>query len=86
MPELNKDVIGKEYPAFEMDTNVHDSIYYALATNDPNPWYINGAREGGIIVPPMFAVRYGTGCMAGAMAEMGNDFYKFLLHSNFVCL
>lgn len=82
MPELNKAVIGKEYPAFEIDVKQHESIYYALATNDPNPWYIDGSREGGIIAPPMYAVNFG-GAGIGSIffdKEVGEGFMAFLVH------
>lgn len=82
MPELNKACIGKEYPPFVVDVNPHESIYYALATNDPNPWYINGSREGGIVAPPMYAVSYGGGAIAHIFfdKEVGEGFMATLVH------
>ncbi|HUT53816.1 MAG TPA: MaoC/PaaZ C-terminal domain-containing protein [bacterium] len=82
MPELNKAVIGKVYPPGEVEIKGHESMYYALATNDPNPWYINGSREGGVIAPPMFAVNYGGGALASVFfdQEVGQGFMAFLVH------
>jgi acyl dehydratase len=82
MPELNKAVIGKVYPPGEIEIKAHESMYYALATNDPNPWYINGSREGGVIAPPMYAVNYGGGALASVFfdKEVGQGFMAFLVH------
>lgn len=82
MPELNKAVIGKEYPPMDIEVKAHESMYYALATNDPNPWYINGSREGGVIAPPMYAVNYGGGALASVFfdKEVGEGFMAFLVH------
>jgi acyl dehydratase len=82
MPELNKKAIGKEYKAVEVDVKLHESIYYALGSNDPNPYYINGIREGGVVAPPMYAVSYGGGAMAAVFfdKEVGEGFMAFLVH------
>jgi len=82
MPELNKDTIGKEYKPAEVDVKQRDSIYYALATNDPNPYYINGSREGGVICPPMYAVAYGGLAIGNIFfdPEVGKDFMMQLVH------
>lgn len=55
---LNKEVIGKKYPTESFTITAHESIYYALAYNEDNDAYFDNRREGGIIVPPMYAVRY----------------------------
>lgn len=82
MPELNKAAIGKVYPPFESNIEQHETIYYAIATNDPNPWYLDGTREGGIIAPPMYAVKYGGGTIAHVAfdKEIGEGFFAFLVH------
>jgi len=82
MPELNKDVIGKEYPPAEMGIEQHETIYYAAGTDDINPWYVDGVREGGIIAPPMYAVKYGGTAIANVMfdKEVGEGFMAFLVH------
>jgi acyl dehydratase len=82
MPELNKKTIGKKYPVTETLIDVHETMYYALATNDPNPYYVDGAREGGIIAPPMYAVKYGGTPIAPIVTdkEVGDNFFAVLLH------
>ena len=82
MPELNKAVIGKEYAPLEITIDGKMSKYYALATNDPNPWYIDEAREGGIICPPLYAVFFAGGANAAVFMDkdIGSGFYAYLVH------
>lgn len=83
MPELNRAVIGKEYPPLELTLDGKMSKYYALATNDPNPWYIDESRPGGIICPPLYAVFYAGGANARVFMdpEIGpSGFFAFLVH------
>ncbi len=82
MPELNKATIGKQYPPIETAIEGMMTKYYALATNDPNPFYIDESREGGIVAPPMYAVRY-SGGVAGQVffdKEVGENFLAMLVH------
>jgi len=58
---LNKNIIGKKYTADPFEVTAHESIYYALACGEENDAYFDSRREGGIIVPPMYAVRYSAG-------------------------
>lgn len=56
---LNEKVIGKKYKEDEPFTiTAHESMYYGLAYNEENDAYFDNRREGGIIAPPMYAVRY----------------------------
>jgi acyl dehydratase len=82
MPFLNRQVIGKTYEAYETVVEAHETIFYALATNDPNPAYTDGRREGGIIAPPMYAVAYAGGVMPHIFFddEIGDGFFSFLVH------
>jgi acyl dehydratase len=82
MPELNKATIGKQYPPMEMEIEQHETIYYAVGSNDPNPWYLDGTRPGGLIAPPMYAVKVGAGPIAHVMfdKEIGEGFFAFLVH------
>lgn len=82
MPELNKAAIGKTYPPFEFALEQHETIYYALGSNDANPWYLDGTRAGGLIAPPMYAVKYGGGTIAHVAfdKEIGEGFFAFLVH------
>jgi acyl dehydratase len=63
---LNKDVIGEKYPTDPFEIIAHESIYYALAYNEDNDAYFDNRRDGGIIAPPMYAVRY-AGTPVGAL-------------------
>jgi acyl dehydratase len=82
MPELNRKTIGKKYPIDETNIEQHETMYYALATNDPNPYYLDGTREGGVIAPPMFAVRYGGTPIHHIVTdnEVGENFFAVLVH------
>ncbi len=82
MPHLNREVIGKTYPSIEYKVEEKDSMFYALATNNPNPHYIDGTIEGGLIAPPMFAVRYGAELFFKVFFddEIGENFFPFLVH------
>jgi acyl dehydratase len=82
MPELNKKTIGKEYPPIDAPIDLHETIYYAVGTNDPNPWYLDGIREGGVIAPPMYSVKYGGAPLAQVIfdKEIGEGYFAFLVH------
>lgn len=82
MPELNKETIGREYPESEVEIKQHETIYYAVSTNDPNPWYLDAVREEGIIAPPMYAVNYGGSALGQVFfdKELGEGFMAFLVH------
>jgi len=82
MPELNKKTIGKKYEPMELPIDLHETIYYAVAANDPNPCYLNGIREGGVIAPPMYAVKYGGAPLAQMIfdKEIGEGYFAFLVH------
>jgi len=82
MPELNKETIGKEYPESEVEIKQHETIYYAVATNDPNPWYLDATREQGIVAPPMYAVNYGGAALGQVFfdKEVGEGYMAFLVH------
>jgi len=66
---LNEKVIGKKYSSGPVTINRHESIYYALSYNEDNDAYFDNRREGGIIVPPMFAVNYAVGPTAEIMFD-----------------
>ncbi|MBN1574213.1 MAG: MaoC family dehydratase N-terminal domain-containing protein [Deltaproteobacteria bacterium] len=53
---INRDLIGKTFGPVDGEVVNREAIYYALATNDYNEAYINGAREGGTVAPPLYAV------------------------------
>jgi len=67
----------------EGEVNVREALYYALATNDPNERYIDGARPGGTVAPPLYAISKDLGAK-GIMeiiadTELGLNF-AFVVH------
>ncbi len=54
---LNREVIGKKYGRKPIEATREMMQKYALATNDQNPWYLDDNREGGIVAPPLFAMK-----------------------------
>lgn len=53
---MNRSLIGKKYGPVEGVVDAREAMYYALATNDTNEWYIDGARPGGTVAPPLYAI------------------------------
>jgi acyl dehydratase len=54
---LNRATIGKSYQGASQEVDVPTIAAFARATSDENPRYLDAARPGGIVAPPMFAVR-----------------------------
>jgi acyl dehydratase len=54
---LNRDLIGKQYHADAHWVRAEQFAAYASATDDDNPWYLDQAREGGVVSPPLFLAR-----------------------------
>ncbi|MBI5496595.1 MAG: MaoC family dehydratase N-terminal domain-containing protein [Deltaproteobacteria bacterium] len=56
---LNRNLLGKVYDTAPTWTVEADATRaYAAATNTHNPWYVDTARQGGIIAPPIYGVVY----------------------------
>jgi len=55
---LNKDLVGKQYPAQEYKITSEESIKYAVGINEDLPLFVDESRPGGILSHPMFAVKY----------------------------
>jgi acyl dehydratase len=53
---MNRTLIGKTYGPVAGEVDAREAMYYALATNDTNEAYINGARPGGTVAPPLYAI------------------------------
>jgi acyl dehydratase len=53
---LNKACVGKEYPPVTTDVTAEATQKYARAYNDDNPAFLDAARPGGVVAPPMFGV------------------------------
>ena len=49
--------IGRRYDHPSVVADADSMVAYALATNDPNPRYVDTTREGGIVAPPLYVVR-----------------------------
>ena len=56
---LNHDLVGKQYPAQDYGVTAEAVRKYAQAYNEDNPVFLDPARVGGIIAPPMFGVVMG---------------------------
>jgi acyl dehydratase len=80
---MNRALIGKEYGPVEGEVIPREAIYYALATNDPNPWYINGARPGGTVAPPLYAISKDLGARALILIIQDTELalnYAYVVH------
>jgi len=79
---LNKDCVGKVYPATTLKVTAAAIREYALAYNEDNPVFLEGTWAGGIVAPPLFgAVAAHPAVMQVAGdPELGVDLMR-LLHS-----
>ena len=66
---LNKDLIGKEYPPQEHEITVEESKKYAFGYNEELPLFTDESTPGGIVAPPMFAVKYAGTTIAQAFFD-----------------
>jgi acyl dehydratase len=55
---LNKDCIGKQYPAIENVVTVEAVQKFARAYNHANPFFFDANKAGAIVAPPMFGVTW----------------------------
>jgi acyl dehydratase len=77
---LNRNCIGREYPAVETRVTPEAIHNYALACNEDNPRYLDPAAPGGIIAPPMFGVTVTWESLLNASGdpEVGVDMMRLL--------
>lgn len=54
---LNRATLGKRYAGKPHVVDAESIRLFAEATNDPNPRYVDVARAGGVVAPPMYGVR-----------------------------
>jgi len=66
---LNRGCLGKQYLTAPFFVTPQQTIAYAKATNDDNPWYVDESRAGGIIAPVIFPVRVLFGHMEQAILD-----------------
>jgi (3R)-3-hydroxyacyl-CoA dehydrogenase / 3a,7a,12a-trihydroxy-5b-cholest-24-enoyl-CoA hydratase / enoyl-CoA hydratase 2 len=80
---INKNIINKKYPSTTHIISEQDSIFYALAYNEDNDAYFDKRKPGGIIVPPMYAVRYMGECIENIIKdpETGINISMMVHHS-----
>jgi acyl dehydratase len=71
---VNKDAIGKSWPAYEYEVGREKVREYANAVGESDPIHHDpaAAKEAGfrnVVAPPMFAVVYSAGAMAPAILD-----------------
>jgi len=54
--EIDSALAGTVLKEYSVMPSWRDTMNYAAATGDTNPWYLDDEREGGVIAPPMYAV------------------------------
>jgi len=78
---LNRDYLGKLYKSAPYFVAAGHTTTFAKATNDPNPWYVDEGRKGGIVAPVMFPVRVLYSNLEQALLDPGlNVDLVMLLH------
>jgi len=72
--------VGKAYPPQEYKITADESKKYALGYNEDLPLFLDESRPGGIIAPPMFAVKYAGTSIANAFfdTEFNVDFSRLV--------
>ena len=60
---MNRSLIGNRYGPIDGEVVAREAMYYALATNDDNEAYIDGARPGGTVAPPLYAASKDLGAL-----------------------
>ncbi len=68
---LNRAYVGRVFPGSPQFARPEMLKAYALATNDPNPAYLDDSRPGGIVAPPIFPVRLTKEVMFKAVTDPG---------------
>ncbi len=79
---LNREFVGREYPATIATVTLDALQSYARACNDRNPRYFDTSTPGGIVAPPMFGVVVSWMSVVNAIGdpELGADLLR-LLHA-----
>jgi acyl dehydratase len=54
--ELNSDLVGTVLKPYRREVSWRETMNYAAAVGDDNPWYFDDEREQGIVAPPLFSV------------------------------
>lgn len=56
MIEVNSSYVGRQCTPMDLEVTPRMIMNYAASTDDPNPWYFDDERPGGIVAPPMLGV------------------------------
>lgn len=56
MFEVSSAYVGRTCKPMEIEVTPRMIMNYAASTDDPNPWYFDDERGGGIVAPPMLGV------------------------------
>jgi N-terminal half of MaoC dehydratase len=83
--EINKDVLGKEYPPYAVTVERGKIKDFARAIGDLNPFYLDdrvgaGSPWGDVIAPPTFAVTFRDEAhdTAAFLRDLGTDISRIL--------
>ena len=82
--QINKDIVGKEYPPYAVTVERGRIKDFARAIGDLNPFYLDdtvgrASEWGDVIAPPTFATTFRDEALAGAMlADLGIDISRVL--------
>jgi acyl dehydratase len=56
MIRLSSDLVGTALKPYHREVTWRETMNYAAAVGDDNPWYFDDERDGGIVAPPLFSV------------------------------
>jgi acyl dehydratase len=54
--DLSSDLVGTMLKPYRREVAWRETMNYAAAVGDDNPWYFDDERDGGIVAPPLFGV------------------------------
>jgi acyl dehydratase len=54
--ELSSDLVGTKLKPYRREVSWRETMNYAAAVGDDNPWYFDDERDGGIVAPPLYGV------------------------------
>lgn len=77
---MNRELIGRGYPATQYKVSAEAMQKYARAINEDNPRFFDAKIAGGIVAPPLFSVVYHPRALGQAIAdpELGIVFKRAL--------
>ena len=77
---LNRDYLGRRFSGEPVWLSGDGARAYALATNDENSAYLDDARPGGVVAPPLYPVRLFKDLLFTAMTDddLGADLLRLV--------